>query len=65
MTDEGIVLEALPGAMYRVGLSNNREVLAYVSGKMRIHRIKIVPGDRVKLEMASEKETRGRITRRL
>ena len=65
MTAEGIVLEALPGASFKVRLDDNREIIAYVAGKMRIRRIRILPGDRVRVELADATDTRGRITWRL
>lgn len=65
MTTEGIVLEALPGASFKVKLNNDREIIAYVAGKMRIRRIRILPGDRVRIELPKEDDTRGRITWRL
>jgi translation initiation factor IF-1 len=65
MTAEGIVLEALPGASFKVKLDDNREIIAYVAGKMRIRRIRILPGDRVRVELREEEDTRGRITWRL
>lgn len=58
----GTVLEALPNAMFKVKLENNFEVLAHVSGKMRMNFIRILPGDRVKLELSPYDLTRGRIT---
>ncbi len=58
---EGIVVEALRNAEFRVRLTNNHEVIAYVSGKLRIHSIRILPGDAVKLEMSPYDLTRGRI----
>ncbi|MDO8504821.1 MAG: translation initiation factor IF-1 [Candidatus Liptonbacteria bacterium] len=61
---EGIVLEALPGLSFRVRLTDERPVLAHLSGKMRMYHIRIVPGDRVLLELSPDGE-RGRITRRL
>ncbi len=61
----GMVLEALPGATFRVKLEDERELLAYVSGKMRMHRIKILPGDQVAIELTEYDEKRGRIIRRL
>lgn len=61
---EGVVLEALPNAMFRVQLDNGHKVLAHVSGKMRMHFIRILPGDRVKLELSPYDLTRGRITYR-
>ncbi|MDP3953670.1 MAG: translation initiation factor IF-1 [bacterium] len=66
MTVEGTVVEALPGAAFRVKLDDEREILAYVAGKMRIRRIRILPGDRVRLEVPEgDRESRGRITWRL
>lgn len=62
---EGTVLEALPNAMFRVELDNGHKVLAHVSGKMRMNFIRILPGDRVKLELSPYDLTRGRITFRV
>ncbi len=62
---EGTVVEALPDARFRVELKNGMKVLAYVSGKMRMHYIKIVPGDRVIVELSPYDLTKGRIIRRL
>ena len=62
---EGIVIEPLPNAMFRVQLDNGHKVLAHISGKMRMHYIKILPGDRVKLELSPYDLTRGRITFRV
>jgi len=59
---EGVVAEALPNAMFRVTLSNGHKVLAHVSGKMRMHFIRILPGDTVKVELSPYDLTRGRIT---
>ena len=58
----GTVLEALPNAMFKVKLENDFEVLAHVSGKTRMNFIRILPGDRVKLELSPYDLTRGRIT---
>lgn len=58
---EGIVVEALRNAEFRVRLTNNHEITAYVSGKLRIHSIRILPGDAVKLEMSPYDLTKGRI----
>ncbi|AHF96710.1 MAG: translation initiation factor IF-1 [Desulfurella sp.] len=58
---EGEVIEALPNAMFRVKLDNNHVVLAHVAGKMRMHFIKILPGDRVKLEISPYSIEKGRI----
>ena len=61
---EGKVLEALPNAMFRVELPNGHEVLAHISGKMRIHYIRILPGDKVLIELSPYDLSRGRITYR-
>ena len=61
---EGEVLEALPNAMFKVKLETGHEVLAHVSGKMRIHFIRILPGDKVKVELSPYDLTRGRIVYR-
>ena len=61
---EGKILETLPNAMFRVELSNGHLVLAHISGKMRMHFIKILPGDRVTIELSPYDLTRGRITYR-
>lgn len=59
---EGKVLENLPNAMFRVELPNGHEVLAHISGKMRMHYIKIQPGDKVTVELSPYDLSRGRIT---
>lgn len=61
---EGSVVEALPNAMFRVELANGHKVLATISGKMRQHYIRILPGDRVLVEISTYDLTRGRITYR-
>ncbi|HEX5035309.1 MAG TPA: translation initiation factor IF-1 [bacterium] len=61
---EGVVLEPLPNAMFKVKLENGHQVLAHISGKMRMHFIKILPGDKVKLELSPYDLSRGRITYR-
>ena len=61
---EGTVTESLPNAMFRVELKNKHIILAHVSGKMRMNFIRILPGDRVKLDMSPYDLTRGRITYR-
>ena len=61
---EGTVVEPLPNAMFRVELENGHRVLAHVSGKMRMHFIRILPGDRVKVELSPYDLSRGRITYR-
>lgn len=62
---EGTVLEPLPNAMFRVALANGHKILAHVSGKMRMHYIKILPGDKVTVELSPYDLTRGRITYRV
>ena len=62
---EGTVEEALPNAMFRVELDDGRVILAYLSGKMRVRYIKVLPGDRVKIEMSPYDLTKGRIIYRL
>jgi len=61
---EGKVSEPLPNAMFAVELENGHKVLAHISGKMRMHYIKILPGDRVRVELSPYDLTRGRITYR-
>ena len=62
---EGVILESLPNAMFRVELENKHEILAHISGKIRKNFIRILPGDRVKVEMTPYDLSRGRITFRL
>jgi len=62
---EGTVTEALPNAMFRVQLDTGHEVLAHVSGRLRVNFIRILPGDRVRVELSPYDLTRGRITYRL
>ena len=62
---EGKVIEPLPNAMFRVELDNGHKVLAHISGKMRMYYIRILPGDRVKVELSPYDLTRGRITFRV
>jgi translation initiation factor IF-1 len=62
---EGTIRESLPNAMFRVELENGHKVLAHISGKIRKNFIKILPGDRVKVELSSYDLTRGRITYRV
>lgn len=64
ITVEGRVIEPLPNAMFRVELDNGHVVLAHISGKMRMHFIKILPGDKVTLELSPYDLSRGRITYR-
>ena len=61
ITVEGTVVETLPNAMFKVELNNGHRVLAHISGKMRMHFIKILPGDRVSMELSPYDLTRGRI----
>jgi translation initiation factor IF-1 len=62
---QGTVIEPLPNAMFRVELENGLKVLAHISGKMRMHFIRILPGDKVKVELSPYDLTRGRITYRI
>ena len=62
---EGTILESLPNAMFRVELENGHEILAHISGKIRKNFIRILPGDKVKVEMTLYYPSRGRITYRL
>jgi len=59
---EGTVVEALPNTNFKVELENGHQVLAHISGKLRMHYIKILPGDKVKLELSPYDLTKGRIT---
>jgi translation initiation factor IF-1 len=59
---DGTILEALSNAMFRVELENGHEITAHISGKMRMHYIKILPGDRVKVEMSPYDLSKGRIS---
>lgn len=61
---EGVVIEPLPNAMFRVELENGHKVLAHISGKMRMHYIRILPGDKVIVELSPYDLSRGRITYR-
>jgi translation initiation factor IF-1 len=61
---EGKIVEALPNAMFRVEIPGNRVILAHISGKMRVHYIKILPGDTVKVELSPYDLSRGRIVYR-
>jgi translation initiation factor IF-1 len=62
---EGVVVEPLPNAMFRVELANGHRVLAHISGKMRMHYIKILPGDKVIVELSPYDLSRGRIVYRV
>ncbi len=59
---EGVVVESLPNAMFRVELANGHKVLAHISGKMRQHFIRVLPGDRVLVDLSPYDLTRGRVT---
>ena len=59
---EGTVIETLPNAMFKVELENGHVLIAHISGKMRMHYIKLLPGDKVKLELSPYDLTKGRIT---
>lgn len=61
---DGEVIDALPNAMFRVRLENNHEIIAHISGKMRMHYIRILPGDRVTVDISPYDLTKGRITYR-
>lgn len=61
----GLVTEALPNATFRVHLDDASEIIAYLSGKMRLNRIKVLVGDKVKVEMSEYSKTKGRIVHRL
>ncbi|MEX1189987.1 MAG: translation initiation factor IF-1 [Bacteroidia bacterium] len=61
---DGTIIEALSNAMFRVELENEHVIIAHISGKMRMHYIKILPGDKVKVEMSPYDLTKGRITYR-
>jgi translation initiation factor IF-1 len=62
---EGTVVESLPNAMFRVELDNGHKVLGHISGKMRMHYIRILPGDKVRLELSPYDLSQGRIVRRV
>jgi len=62
---QGEVLELMPAASFRVALENGHEILAHLSGKMRMNRIRLLPGDKVKLQISPYDLTKGRITYRL
>ncbi len=64
ITADGVVVESLPNAMFRVKLENEHEILAHISGKMRMHFIKILPGDRVTVDISVYDLSKGRITYR-
>jgi translation initiation factor IF-1 len=62
---DGTVVEALPGTLFRIKCSTGHEVICTLSGRMRIHRIRLLPGDRILLAVSPYDLTRGRVTRRL
>jgi translation initiation factor IF-1 len=62
---EGNVLEALPNTMFKVKIDNNGEILAHISGKMRVRYIRVLPGDRVKIEVSKYDPAKGRIIYRI
>ncbi len=64
ITQDGTIVEALSNAMFRVELENGHQVIAHISGKMRMNYIKILPGDRIKLEMSPYDLSKGRIVYR-
>lgn len=62
---EGIVIETLPGASFRVQIPSGQVILAHIAGKLRVNKIRVLPGDRVLVEVTPYDLTRGRVTRRL
>ncbi len=62
---EGVVEEALPGLLFRVNIRNERQVLAHLAGRLKMNKIRVIPGDKVTIEMTSAEDERGRIVRRL
>jgi translation initiation factor IF-1 len=60
----GVIIEALPNTQFKVELEDGREILAHLAGKMRLHRIRVMPGDKVTLELTEYDENKGRITYR-
>jgi translation initiation factor IF-1 len=65
MTETGVIVEALPDFKFKVKLEKGEETLAYLSGKMRQHHIRVLPGDKVTVEISPYDATRGRIIRRM
>jgi translation initiation factor IF-1 len=61
----GVVIEALPNTQFKVELEDGREILAHLAGKMRLHRIRVMPGDKVTVELTEYDENKGRIKYRL
>lgn len=64
INQEGIIIESLPNLNFKVKLDNGKEILAHLSGRMRLYRIRVLVGDKVKLEMSPYDETKGRIVYR-
>lgn len=62
---EGVVVELLPSATFKIKLNNGHEIFAYISGKMRVNYIRLIPGDRVLIEMSPYDLTKGRVVQRL
>lgn len=62
---EGVIVETLPSTTFKVKLDNGHEVLAHISGRMRVHYIRLLPGDRVLMEMSPYDLTRGRVVQRM
>lgn len=62
---EGLVIESLPGLLFKVKLNDEKEILAHLSGKMKLNRIKVLPGDKVIIEVYSLEDKRGRIVKRI
>ncbi len=62
---EGLVQEALPSTLFRVRLDDDKEILAHLSGRMRLHHIRVLPGDRVRVELSPYDDTKARIVQRL
>lgn len=62
---QGVIEEALPGLLFRVTLANGAEMLAHLGGKLKLHRIRVIPGDRVVIEKTPYDDKRGRIVKRL
>ncbi len=65
VVQQGVVVEALPNAMFRVELDNGDVILAHLAGRLKLYRIRVLPGDRVSLEMSPYDLTKGRISHRL
>ncbi|TSD03750.1 MAG: translation initiation factor IF-1 [Parcubacteria group bacterium Greene0714_36] len=63
--EEGVVTESLPNALFRIEFTDGRKILGHLSGKMRIHHIKVLQGDRVRVEMSPYDATKGRIVLRM